>query len=81
MKLGGVIGRDRAHALVKELSDEARLTETSFSEAVRTHPVIQEHLSEKEIEDCVEPRAYLGRTQALVTRVLSRYRRSLGRKT
>ena len=80
MKLGEVIGRDRAHALVKELSDEARLTETSFSEAVRAHPVVQEHLSEKEIEDCVDPRAYLGQTKALVARVLARHRRSLKKR-
>ena len=63
-----------------ETQHEARLTETSFSEAVRAHPVIQKHLSEKEIEDCVEPRAYLGRTQAIVSRVLARHRRSLRRK-
>lgn len=80
MLLAETLGRDRAHALVKELSDEARLTETSFSEAVRAHPVVREHLSEKQIDDCVDPRAYLGQTKALVSRVLARYRRSLKRK-
>ena len=81
MQLAEGIGRDRAHAIIKELSDQARLTETSFSEAVRAHPVVQEHLSEKEIDDCVDPRAYLGQTKALVARVLARYRRSLKRKS
>jgi len=80
MQLGGALGRDRAHALVKELSDEARLAETSFSDAVRAHPVIRTHLTEKQIEDCVDPRAYLGQTRALIARVLARYRRILARK-
>ena len=80
MKLAAVIGRGRAHAIVKELSDEARLSEVSFSDAVRAHPVVREHLSEKEIDDCVDFRAYLGETKTLVNRVLAEYRRSRGRR-
>jgi 3-carboxy-cis,cis-muconate cycloisomerase len=80
MKLAAAIGRGRAHAAVKELSDEARRTETSFSDAARTHPVVRKHLTEAEIEECVDYRAHLGQTKTLVDRVLARYRSSLARK-
>ena len=81
MKLAAAIGSDRAHAIVKALSDDARRNETSFSDAVRDHPVVREHLSREEIEDCVNYRAYLGQTATLVDRVLASYRRSRGRRT
>jgi adenylosuccinate lyase len=76
MKLAATVGRGRAHALVKELSDRARRCEETFSDAVRAHPVVREHLSEAEIEECVSYRAYLGETKALVNRVLAGYRRA-----
>ena len=75
MKLAPAMGRDGAHALIKELSDAARRDETSFSEAVRTHSVVRKHLSATEVEACVDYRAYLGETQRLVNRVLASYRR------
>ncbi len=81
MKLAIAIGRDRAHAIVKELSDEARRSETSFSDAVRAHPIVRKHLRPKEIEDCVNYRAYLGETKTLVNRVLANYRKTLRRKS
>ena len=80
MKLAPAIGRGRAHALVKELSDEARLSERSFSHAVRSHPVVRKHLGTAAIERCVDYRAYLGHTKTLVNQVLGDYRRSLKRK-
>jgi len=80
MKLAIAVGRDRAHAIVKELSDEARRNETSFSDAVRAHPIVRKHLRPKEIEDCVNYRAYLGETKTLVNRVLANYRKTLRRK-
>ena len=80
MKLAPAIGRGRAHVLVKELSDEARLSERSFSDAVRSHPVVRKHLSTAAIEKCVDYRAYLGHTKTLVNQVLRDYRRSLKRK-
>jgi adenylosuccinate lyase len=76
MRLAATIGRGRAHALVKELSDRARRSEEPFSQAVRAHPVVREHLSEAEIEECVSYRAYLGETRALINRVLAGYRRA-----
>ena len=81
MKLAIAVGRDRAHAIVKELSDEARRNEASFSDAVRAHPIVRKHLRPKEIEDCVNYRAYLGETKTLVNRVLAKYRKTLRRKS
>jgi len=80
MKLAPAIGRGRAHALVKQLSDEARLSERSFSDAVRVHPVVRKHLSTAEIEKCVDYRAYLGHTKTLVNQVLGDHRRSVKRR-
>ena len=80
MKLAPAIGRGRAHALVKELSDEARLNERSFADAVRVHPVVRKHLSSSAIEKCVDYRTYLGHTKTLVNQVLGDYQRSLKRK-
>jgi hypothetical protein len=34
---------------------------------------VSRHLSRKQIEDCLEPRSYLGETDRLVRRVLSSY--------
>ena len=81
MKLAIAVGRDRAHAIVKELSDEARRNEASFSDAVRAHPIVRKHLRPKEIEDCVNYRAYLGETKTLVNRVLANYRKTLRRNS
>ncbi len=81
MKLAIAVGRDRAHAVVKELSDEARRNETSFSDAVRAHPIVRKHLRLKEIDDCVNYRAYLGETKTLVNRVIANYRKTLRRKS
>ena len=39
------------------------------------HPVVREHLTRKEIEDCVNYRGYLGETETLVNRVLSSYQK------
>ena len=66
MKLAPAIGRPRAHAVVKELSDRARRRAESFSDAVRSHPVVREHLSEAEAEDCLSYRTCLGETGVLV---------------
>ena len=80
MKLAPAIGRGRAHAIVKGLSDEARLSERSFSDAVRVHPKVRTHLTAAEIEACVDYRTYLGQTKTLVNRVLADYRRSRRRQ-
>ncbi len=80
MKLAPAIGRGRAHAIVKELSDEARLSELSFSDAVRAHPKVRTHLTTAEIEECVDYRTYLGQAKTLVNRVLADYRRSRRRQ-
>ncbi len=80
MKLAIAVGRDRAHTIVKELSDEARRSEASFADAGRAHPIVRKHLRPKEIEDCVNYRAYLGETKTLVNRVLAKYRKTLRRK-
>jgi adenylosuccinate lyase len=80
MKLAPAIGQGRAHAIVKELSDEARLSELSFSDAVRAHPKVRAHLTKVEIEECVDYRTYLGQAKTLVNRVLADYRRSRRRQ-
>ena len=80
MKLGAAIGRGRAHAVIKELSDRARRTEEAFSDAVRAHPVVREQLTPAEIEACVSYRGSLGQTKPLINRVLADHRRARRRR-
>ena len=75
MKLADSIGRDRAHALVKELADAARCDEQSFRAAVKGHPLIRQRLTEKQIDDCLSYKSYLGETRPLIRRVVADYKR------
>jgi adenylosuccinate lyase len=75
MKLSGHIGRDGAHALVGELSEEARRERKPLGEVAAANDTVRRHLSPRDIEACFEPRAYLGETKRLVSRVLSAYRK------
>jgi adenylosuccinate lyase len=75
MRLSTAIGRDHAHALVSELSRDALESGKSLRDAAAENPVVRRYLTAKQIEDCLEPRSYLGETDRLVRRVLSSYRR------
>jgi adenylosuccinate lyase len=74
MKLGDSIGRDRAHALVKELCDRARASGRALREIAAEDPEVRGRLSTELLDCCLAPEAYLGETQPIVDRVLSSYR-------
>lgn len=75
MRLSAAIGRDHAHALVSELSTDARKSGSSLRDAAAENPVVCRYLTAKQVEDCLEPRSYLGETNRLVRRVLASHRR------
>jgi 3-carboxy-cis,cis-muconate cycloisomerase len=76
MALAESLGRDEAHALVGELAKEARCQDVSFKEIVKEHPVVNHHLSKKEIGRCLDPRNYVGLSTMFVDRVLAAHNRT-----
>ena len=75
MALAEPLGRDEAYELVGELATEARCQEVPFSEIVTEHPVVNRHLSKKEIGRCLDPRNYVGLSTVFVDRVLAAHNR------
>jgi adenylosuccinate lyase len=75
MKLSSRIGRDRSHALVKSLSEEARDKNRDLREVSAENEIVRRHLSPKQLWSCFDPHAYLGETKKLVGRALASYRK------
>lgn len=76
MALADPLGRDRAHALVLELARKARRQKLSFRQIVETDPVVNDHLTRKQIERCLDHRNALGLASHFVDRVLAAHRRT-----
>jgi adenylosuccinate lyase len=75
MRLSEPMGRDRAHALVKEICDSARDRARSLREVALESPEVRRHLSAGAVESCLAPERYLGETRKIVRRVLASYRK------
>ncbi len=75
MALAGPLGRDEAHELVGELARDALCRAVPFSEIVTEHPVVNRHLSKKEIGRCLDPHNYVGLSTLFVDRVLAAHKR------
>ncbi|UCE14514.1 MAG: adenylosuccinate lyase, partial [Candidatus Heimdallarchaeota archaeon] len=61
------LGRQNAHKILRELTKEP-----NFMEAVKNHSQIRETLSEKEIDDILNPYHYVGLVPEVVDRVVSK---------
>ena len=70
MALAGKLGRDRAHALVLEISREALRDGAPFRERVAAHPGVRAVLSQRRIERALDYRNSLGLSQRFVDDVL-----------
>ena len=70
MALAARIGRDRAHALVLDISRTAHREKTPFAEAVRAHPDVRRHLEPRAIDAALDYRNSLGRAGYFVDQVL-----------
>ncbi|OQS38559.1 3-carboxy-cis,cis-muconate cycloisomerase [Chromobacterium haemolyticum] len=74
MALGERLGRARAHQLVAECCQQARLRGEGLADALRGHPELSALLSHDELSTLLEPSQNLGAADAMVARVLRRYR-------
>jgi adenylosuccinate lyase len=74
MQLSPSMGRDRAHAKVKDLCDAAREQGKSLRDVTASDPDVSSHLSPETIAKSLAPESYLGETQEIVNRVLASYR-------
>jgi adenylosuccinate lyase len=79
MALARRIGRDRAHALVLEISREALRRKTPFVDAVRAHPEVRRRLKARELETALDYSSSLGLAGHFVDEVLKAHARSTRR--
>lgn len=75
MELSSRVGRDRAHALVTDLSEKARKEARPLGEVAADDDAVRRHLAPGRIASLFEPKSYLGETEKLVSRVLTLYRK------
>ncbi len=73
MALARKMGRDRAHALVLEISREAMRAAIPFREAVAAHPEVLAQLTPAQVARALDYRASLGLTKTLVDDVLAEH--------
>jgi adenylosuccinate lyase len=73
MALARRIGRDRAHALVLQISREALRLRQPFRKVVAAHPEVRRHLTPRAIEKALDYRSSLGLAGHFVDAVLRRH--------
>jgi len=73
MALARRMGRDRAHALVLQISREALRSRQPFREAVRAHPEVRRNATPRAIEKALDYRESLGLAGYFVDAVLHRH--------
>jgi adenylosuccinate lyase len=74
MVLAGKMGRDRAHALVLEISREAAARRVPFRDAVAAHPEVRRRLTARRLAAALEPRNALGLSGYFVDQVVAAHR-------
>ena len=67
IKIADKIGRQKAHELLKKLSNES-----DFMKAVKNNSTISEYLSDKEIEEILDPRNYVGLSVKIVENLVEK---------
>jgi adenylosuccinate lyase len=78
MALARTIGRDRAHALVLQISRDAARDKVAFRDAVRAHPDVRRHLGRRALEAALDYRGSLGLSGHFVDRVLAAHAANKG---
>jgi 3-carboxy-cis,cis-muconate cycloisomerase len=71
MALGDKLGKTQAHALIEEASARALAERKPLRETLAADARVTAHLSAAELERLLDPRNYLGQTQALIARGLA----------
>jgi adenylosuccinate lyase len=80
MALAPRLGRDRAHALVLEISRDAAARGVRFAEAVAAHPDVRRRLTPRRIAAALDPKNGLGLSGYFVDRVVAAHRASRPRR-
>ena len=66
MKMADKIGRQKAHELLKHLSNES-----NFIEAVKNNSTIMQYFSESDIDEILDPSNYIGLSSSVVENMIS----------
>ena len=74
MALAGKLGRDRAHALVLEISRDAAARRMPFREVVAAHPEVRRRLGARRLATVLDPRHGLGLSGYFVDQVVAAHR-------
>jgi 3-carboxy-cis,cis-muconate cycloisomerase len=74
MALARKIGRDRAHALVLEISREAMRRRVTVRRAVAAHPEVRKRLTPRQLEGALDYRRSLGLATHFVDAVVAAHR-------
>lgn len=72
MGLAPHVGRNQAHQLVSVVANRARDEGQPFRNELLSDPTIRKHLSEEQIDNCLDPRSYLGTAEDMIDAVLSK---------
>lgn len=79
LALGERIGKQTAHAQLYELCQSAKSDGRTLREQLATSQVVQQHLSEEDLDRIFDPRRHVGASSELVDRVLQRVGEGLAR--
>lgn len=74
MALAPQLGRPEAQRMVREVCDQAIQAEIPLRQAALTHSAVRAALSPEALERALDPRSYLGSSDALINRALEAYR-------
>jgi 3-carboxy-cis,cis-muconate cycloisomerase len=64
------VGRSTAHDLLRTATERATAEKRNLSDILKQVPQVTAHLTEVEIDQLLDPRAYLGSAQRFISRVL-----------
>ncbi|MGH8996512.1 MAG: 3-carboxy-cis,cis-muconate cycloisomerase [Acidimicrobiales bacterium] len=76
LELAPALGRTEATRAVQEAASSAASSERSFADALLAHPVLAPHLRPDRVAELLDPRGYLGSSDAFIDAALKAYRDS-----
>jgi adenylosuccinate lyase len=73
--VGKGVGRQEAHELLRRLTIKSQTEKKPFKKILREDKTVHAHLTEREIDDALNPRKYLGTTFEQVEFVIKKTKR------
>lgn len=73
--VGKEVGRQEAHELLRKLTIKSQTEKKSFKKILREDKTVHAHLNERDIDDALNPRKYLGTTVEQVEFVIKKTKR------